>query len=299
MNSDGHWKTYSNQYMLDFYFIDFKKPPSKYWKKVAIGVDINNNIKELRDIKDKEIEHEQFFKLSGLPRNIFVNTFSNEAKNIEELITKLERINIHRFKILDLEKNIIEVQQDITIKSEILPFTIKKLVGNLTIDNLDKILTLPQQIEGTFNCTNSTFPVKLTVNAKKSIFRNCKLINNVSLENCDEVVINACTGLKDLSSLNLKKEMTKLHVSASYLTSLKGSPNIIHGDFICYSNNLKNLKFGPQVVDGIYNVKLNDLESLEGLATDIGGLLDISINEKDFTKMDIPTTVNIKGKVNY
>jgi len=295
MNSDGYWKTYSNSQLLDFYFVEFKKAPLKNWNKVAVGVNIHNELKEIRDVKDKSIEEGLFFEKSNIPKDIFVNTFSKEAKSIEELISKLDRLDIHRFKILSLENSLVEIHQDVTIKTD-LPFTISKLVGNLTISDT-KLVNLPKAIEGTTILTNCIFPSETLLNTKKAILRDCKKLDNLILSNCKELTMSYCSGISNLVSLNLQKEMDKLHVSGCDITSLEGCPDIIHGNFIFYSNHIKSLSFGPQKVEGIYNVKLNELESLEGIAKEIDGNLDVSVNEKDFTMQDVPKDVTIKGKI--
>ncbi len=48
------------------------------------------------------------------------------------------------------------------------------------------------------------------------------------------------------------------------LKSLKGSPQVIAGDFNCRHNDLRNLIGGPQKVGGSYFCEFNKLKSLEG-----------------------------------
>ena len=48
------------------------------------------------------------------------------------------------------------------------------------------------------------------------------------------------------------------------LTSLKGSPKIVKGDFDCSNNELKTLKYSPKIVKGNFNCYNNKLVNLKG-----------------------------------
>lgn len=55
------------------------------------------------------------------------------------------------------------------------------------------------------------------------------------------------------------------------ITSLKGAPKIVTGDFDCSENRLTSLEFGPEKVGGNYNCNSNELISLEGAPKEVGG----------------------------
>jgi hypothetical protein len=57
----------------------------------------------------------------------------------------------------------------------------------------------------------------------------------------------------------------------SNLTSLKGSPKWVGGDFRCYSNQLITLEGGPEWVDGDFSCSKNKLTTLEGGPEYVGG----------------------------
>jgi hypothetical protein len=54
------------------------------------------------------------------------------------------------------------------------------------------------------------------------------------------------------------------------VTSLRGCPTIVGGDFFCGENGLESLEYSPSQVGGRYNCNLNPLKSLEGCTQDIG-----------------------------
>lgn len=54
------------------------------------------------------------------------------------------------------------------------------------------------------------------------------------------------------------------------MTSLKGSPYCVGGDFKCDSNKLINLIGSPEEVDGSFECSNNNLNSLEGMPLEIG-----------------------------
>ena len=47
------------------------------------------------------------------------------------------------------------------------------------------------------------------------------------------------------------------------IKTLKFSPKIVNGDFICSSNQLTTLKFSPKIVNGIFSCSNNPLTSLK------------------------------------
>lgn len=53
--------------------------------------------------------------------------------------------------------------------------------------------------------------------------------------------------------------------SNNRLTSLEHCPKVVNGHFSCSHNQLTSLEYGPEVVDGVYYCKFNNLTSLHGL----------------------------------
>ena len=82
------------------------------------------------------------------------------------------------------------------------------------------------------------------------------------------------------------------------MTSLRGCPRVVNGEFDCSRNDLKNLIGGPEKVTDHYAYSLNPhIESLEGMAKEIGG--DFACNNKSgLTEKDIPEGVEIMGDPN-
>jgi len=70
--------------------------------------------------------------------------------------------------------------------------------------------------------------------------------------------------------LNFRMVTGKFDCSSNILTSLKGCPQFVGGDFSCLDCDLKTLEFGPEEVEGHYNCSFNKLTSLEGCAQIIG-----------------------------
>lgn len=64
------------------------------------------------------------------------------------------------------------------------------------------------------------------------------------------------------------------------LTTLKGCPKYVAGDFNCGHNvNLKSLKFGPEEVGGDYSCHENGLVTLKGAAREIKGNFNAFLNQ--------------------
>lgn len=62
------------------------------------------------------------------------------------------------------------------------------------------------------------------------------------------------------------------------VTSLKGCPKHIKGNFNCSNNQLRSLEFGPVKVEGNYICSQNYLKSLDFIAEDIKGYIDSTDN---------------------
>ncbi|MBR1756760.1 MAG: hypothetical protein IJ738_04270, partial [Alphaproteobacteria bacterium] len=59
--------------------------------------------------------------------------------------------------------------------------------------------------------------------------------------------------------------------SGNQLTSLKGAPQKVGGNFNCSYNQLTSLKGVPQKIEGSFNCSENQLTSLEGAPQKVGG----------------------------
>jgi hypothetical protein len=96
-------------------------------------------------------------------------------------------------------------------------------------------------------------------------------------------------GALDISGRNLKElpDLTEVVVLGhficryNYLTSLKGSPQEVHGTYFCNGNQLTTLEHAPKAVGGNFFANHNPLISLEGaprkfgrLESDLGNFLD-------------------------
>ena len=72
------------------------------------------------------------------------------------------------------------------------------------------------------------------------------------------------------------------------LTSLKGIPKEINGDFNCSFNNLITLENSPEIVNGYFDCTYNKLKSLKGRPKKIKGSFDCSNN---------PELKNVKDQI--
>ena len=59
--------------------------------------------------------------------------------------------------------------------------------------------------------------------------------------------------------------------SSNNLTSLKGAPQEVGGDFLCRENQLTSLEGAPQKVGGDFYCGKNELTSLKGAPKEVGG----------------------------
>lgn len=62
------------------------------------------------------------------------------------------------------------------------------------------------------------------------------------------------------------------------ITSLKGCPKIINGNFNCSENELKTLEYGPEIVKGNFTCRRNCMELLKGSPIEVKGYFDCSKN---------------------
>jgi hypothetical protein len=70
---------------------------------------------------------------------------------------------------------------------------------------------------------------------------------------------------------NQENEGNYVRDPSNKITSLKGGPEIVHGDFDCGGNKLTSLEGGPKVVGGNFWCHYNELTDLEGAPSEFGG----------------------------
>ena len=80
----------------------------------------------------------------------------------------------------------------------------------------------------------------------------------------------------DLSGQDVTIESISL--AEKGIDDLTGSPEILRGNFICYTNNLVNLKNSPREIYGFTHFNNNKLTSLQGNLEIVVGNLNISDN---------------------
>lgn len=84
-------------------------------------------------------------------------------------------------------------------------------------------------------------------------------------------------GLTELSGL--PDTVKSLDCSVNQLTSLKGCPQTIRGDFICQNQTaLVSFEGSPKYIAGNCNLQENQLSSFDGLQITVMGTFDISYN---------------------
>jgi hypothetical protein len=101
-------------------------------------------------------------------------------------------------------------------------------------------------------------------------------------ENDDLIDVNGDVKIcnKELTRLPLKfGNVYGDFLCHSKLTSLRGSPTYVAGDFNCYGNQLTSLKHGPAQVGGDYTCPENVLTSLKGSPTIINGNFNCFLNQ--------------------
>ncbi len=82
------------------------------------------------------------------------------------------------------------------------------------------------------------------------------------------------------------------------LTSLKGCPSEVGGNFRCDDNNdLTSLEGCPKKVGGDFDCSRDKLTSLKGCPSEVGGDFDCSNNKVKFTEEDVRKVCNVKGDI--
>jgi len=128
---------------------------------------------------------------------------------------------------------------------------IMNIIGNNQLDKIKSFL-IKNKI------TNYRILPDLTV----EVFHNVKIIEKMSVL---PVKFDFILGDFDISHCGL--------------TTLKGCPERVEGDFICENNQLYDLSFGPTTVDGDYNARTCRLKSLKGSPRHIVENFNVGENE--------------------
>ena len=88
-----------------------------------------------------------------------------------------------------------------------------------------------------------------------------------------------------------KKSLCKRFTFNNKLTSLRGAPQTVGGDFWCTGNQLINLIGAPHTVDGDFYCIQNQLTSLKGSPHTVGG--DFGCGGDNLTNIDdMPKVIN-------
>ena len=120
--------------------------------------------------------------------------------------------------------------------------------------------------------------------------RDCKINKDLTVDVNGELYLDG----RKLRNILVKFGEVKgdFNCKVYTLSSLEGSPQIVHGDFNCEGTQIKSLEGAPQIVHGnvqiIYNEKLT---SLEGGPKQVGGTYDVQRNSLTSLK-GAPSTSN-------
>jgi hypothetical protein len=100
-------------------------------------------------------------------------------------------------------------------------------------------------------------------------------IKNYTINDDGSIDVNGEVVLYEMDLYELPLTFNKVtdyfDCAKNNLTTLKGSPKWIGGDFFCYKNNLTSLEFGPEYVEGSFNCSNNELTNLVGSPLKIEG----------------------------
>ena len=113
--------------------------------------------------------------------------------------------------------------------------------------------------------------------AKITSFLEKYNIENYTVNKDFTVDVNGDVSLRDLNLYEIPVQFGRVSgyfdISYNKLTSLKGCPREVGGDFWICVNPLKNLNYSPKIVHQNYDCSRCDITSLEGCTKKIGGVL--------------------------
>lgn len=189
----------------------------------------------------------------------------------EETITKwisAYKELVKRGNLKDEDKDIDNFCKD--IKFEKFCDKIRKCIDEIESDKvkalIKKIITegRPEKKKGVGRVKvqgrNHSIPKKWVLNRKNEYDVN----DDVQKDQVEQFVENG--------QLTVKFGTVKgdFHCEELGLSSLKGCPKVVHGDFLCYGNELEDLEGGPETVKITYNCSANGLTSLKGAPKEVG-----------------------------
>lgn len=280
MTDSYYWEHYNSKLNLDFYFVIMKpdvKVEKKY-KKLAIGVDVNNHPYEVRDLLDKDIPFEKVLSLTDAPKELFINTFLKPPINKEDLGTKLLKINVKNFYIKD-NMNVV-IKQDVVLeKISNLPFKIEKIEGNFELKNsdLENSDFFPLVVTNNVILINNKFKfAEIFIPNCKNLRLDCNNLDGIK----NEYIVDNNISMKyiytnDLVGFNLPKIVNgDLIIIDGSIESLKGISNEIKGNSILFNNKITSLEFSPEIIGKTYDISYNKIISLDYLPKNIGKLIN-------------------------
>lgn len=118
---------------------------------------------------------------------------------------------------------------------------------------------------------------------------------NIDLSN------NSYQSLFDFAKIGIETVFGSFSAANCKLTSLRGCPSRVEGNFDVSGNYLKNIEYGPRFVGGNYNASNNCIDTLEHFPNTtasivVGGSFDVSRNFLDDLNGIIPKYIN--GSIN-
>lgn len=167
-------------------------------------------------------------------------------------------------------------------------------VNTLTLEDLEYF---PTKVKGKFEISYcdligfsdlGSFPTEMGNEIYLSAVENLKSLSGSTLKPGKKTVITVlnCYDLVSLGE-DLPDEVFEFSLSSSgktmRISSLKGCPKIVHGDFSFRGTNASNLEGGPEIVGGRYRVNNNKfLTSLKGFPQEFKNILNSDIIESWF-----------------
>jgi hypothetical protein len=106
--------------------------------------------------------------------------------------------------------------------------------------------------------------------------RNYTINDDFSIDVDDDVYLNN-SGIPEIP-LIFNKVSEGFYCDVNILTSLKGSPKWVGGDFDCDRNSLTTLEGGPEYVGGAFLCRDNKLTTLEGAPKYVRGVFNCCDN---------------------
>ena len=171
--------------------------------------------------------------------------------------------------------------------------------GRLTYNalTLEDLEYFPTRVKGKFEISYcdligfsdlGSFPTEMGNGIYLSAVENLKSLSGSTVKPGKKTVITVsnCSDLESLGE-DLPDEVFEFSLSSSRkmmrISSLKGCPKIVHGDFSFQETNASNLEGGPESVGGRYEIRHNRfLTSLKGFPQEFKNILNSDIIQSWF-----------------